>query len=262
MTRFLLILLLCLPSLTMAQSADYGTVRLLNGWKTSDGSYQIALEFNLNPGWKTYWRAPGSAGLPPLFDWQGSGNIESIDISWPTPEVFDTAGFRSIGYKGTLVLPIRITPQQGGPVRVALNLQFGVCSDICVPAEAFFLGRIDGQQEEGKAVIRAALRDAPDTGRAAGLRDISCRITPIDNGFSIEANLSLRRAMADPVVVIEYDDPDIWISESDVTAHGRQLTAMADLRDFGQGALIINRNALRVTVLDSGGAFEVQGCPG
>lgn len=262
MIRFLMILLLGLPSLVMAQNADYGSVRLLNGWKTSDGSYQIALSFDLNPGWKTYWRAPGSAGLPPLFDWQGSGNIEGIEISWPTPEVFDTAGLRSIGYKETLILPIRITPQQGGPVRVALNLQFGVCSNICVPAEASFLVRVDGQQEEGKAAIRAALRNAPDSGNAAVLRGISCRITPNGNGFSIEANLSLRLPMTDPVVVIEYDDPDIWISESDVTNQGRELTASADLRDFGEGALIINRNSLRVTVLDSGRAFEVQGCPG
>ena len=36
------------------------------------GTYLGALRLTLKDGWKTYWRAPGDAGIPPQFDWNGS----------------------------------------------------------------------------------------------------------------------------------------------------------------------------------------------
>ncbi len=65
MLKYLLAALL-LPVAALAQNLDYGSVKLLKGWQAEDGSYQVALEFTLNEGWKTYWRTPGPAGLPPI----------------------------------------------------------------------------------------------------------------------------------------------------------------------------------------------------
>ncbi|MBL4806693.1 MAG: hypothetical protein JKY31_05305 [Rhodobacteraceae bacterium] len=262
MLRILVFLGALLPNVVLAQMSDYGTVRLLKGWQLPDGSYQMALEFDLNPGWKTYWRAPGSGGLPPLLEWDGSQNIAGVAISWPTPEVFETSGVQSIGYKGGLVLPIRITPVVAGPVRVALNLQFGVCSDICIPAEAVFQTRLNGQVEEGKTAIQAALNDVPQSGRAAGLRDISCRIEPVDDRYEITANLRFARGFRNPVTVIEYDSADIWITETNSVTSGRTLTAAAGMSFYGSGPMFLNRDALRITVLEGNRAVEIQGCPG
>ena len=30
---------------------------------------RAGLQFELQPGWKIYWRAPGDAGYPPKIDW-------------------------------------------------------------------------------------------------------------------------------------------------------------------------------------------------
>lgn len=46
--------------------------QLLPGWETADGHRVAALKLVLEPGWKTYWRSPGDAGVPPVFDWSGS----------------------------------------------------------------------------------------------------------------------------------------------------------------------------------------------
>ena len=262
MLRILTVLAMLLPVNLAAQSADYGDVRLLQGWQLADGSYQMALEFDLNPGWKTYWRAPGSGGLPPLLQWNGSRNIGSISIAWPTPEIFETAGIQAIGYKDTLILPVRITPEIAGPVRVALNLQFGVCSDICIPAEAAFLARLDGQQIEGKAKIETALRDTPATGRRAGLRNITCKIEPLGNDFEITAQLGFAKGFRNPVTVIEYDSTDVWITETNTETAGRSITAVAGLSWYGSGPMVLNRDTIRVTVLGENRAIEVQGCPG
>ena len=39
----------------------------------------------LAEGWKTYWRMPGDAGVPPLFDWAGSTNVATIKVLYPGP---------------------------------------------------------------------------------------------------------------------------------------------------------------------------------
>lgn len=43
----------------------------------------------------------------------------------------------SIGYKDWVVLPVRIVPADPNqPLRLELDFSFGVCRDICIPAEA------------------------------------------------------------------------------------------------------------------------------
>ena len=94
--------------------SDHVSVRLLSGWQQADGSHLAGLELRLAKGWKTYWRSPGDAGVPPLFSWDGSGNVASVDVIWPRPEVFYQNGLRSIGYSDHVVLPLRIQPKGDG----------------------------------------------------------------------------------------------------------------------------------------------------
>ena len=261
MLKTLLILLL-LPVAGFAQSTDYGTVKLLRGSQLADGSYQAALEFKLNPGWKTYWRTPGPAGLPPVFDWTGSDNIAEISMSWPTPEVIDQSGMITLGYHGGFVLPIRFTPEADGPVRLAMNLNFGVCSDICVPAQAVFLARLDGRREEGVAQIEAALLKQPQGLEAAGLESISCAVSPQGTGYEITADLGFAEAIDAPFTVIEYGTQEIWIDMAESTSSGKAIQATAPLRYYGSGALDMDMSALTVSVFGSNRAVEIQGCPG
>ena len=62
-------------------------VSLVSGGKV-DGFWQAGILIELEPEWKTYWRVPGDAGIPPQFDWAGSVNMETIDVSFPTPSRF------------------------------------------------------------------------------------------------------------------------------------------------------------------------------
>ncbi|MFU8777594.1 MAG: protein-disulfide reductase DsbD domain-containing protein, partial [Roseovarius sp.] len=113
---------------------DVVAVSILNGWQMADGSHMAALKFELAEGWKTYWRAPGEAGIPPQFDWRGSGNLAQAAPEWPTPKQTVTNGMRTIGYEHVLVLPLRVTPERAGqPVTLSVDMEIGVCSDICVP---------------------------------------------------------------------------------------------------------------------------------
>lgn len=96
------------------------------------------LEIALDPGWKTYWRTPGGAvGVPPSFDFKGSLNLKSATVLFPSPKRFKDAGETSIGYLDDVVFPIRIVPADPSqPVTLKLTAFYGVCKDICVPADA------------------------------------------------------------------------------------------------------------------------------
>ena len=98
---------------------------------------RLGLEFELAPGWKTYWRSPGEGGLPPALDWAGSDNLGKASLYWPAPERFTILGIDSVGYEDRLLLPMDVeVPQPGEPVRVALRVDYLTCSDICVPQGA------------------------------------------------------------------------------------------------------------------------------
>ena len=151
---------LALPA--FAQGVDQIVqLEVLDGGASDDGTYQGALRLTLQDGWKTYWRAPGDAGIPPEFDWGGSGNVADVSITWPAPSVFDQNGLQSIGYEDQLVLPVQITPKNPAkPVRLRGEMDLGVCKDVCVPGRLDIDHTLDADAGRHPA-IAAALAQRP-----------------------------------------------------------------------------------------------------
>jgi DsbC/DsbD-like thiol-disulfide interchange protein len=119
----------------------HGSTRLIAGAapRSSDpAQLRAGVEIRLDPGWKTYWRYPGDSGVPPTLDFAGSQNIKSVTTQWPAPERFsDGGGGYSIGYRGDIILPLRIVASDAGkPSLLRLKLGYAVCGKLCVPAQA------------------------------------------------------------------------------------------------------------------------------
>src|SRR5712692_8053361 len=75
------------------QRDGHSAVRLLAGSRS--GAVLLGgIAFQLEPGWKTYWRTPGDSGVPPRFDFSKSENIEAVTVLWPAPTKFDDGGGR------------------------------------------------------------------------------------------------------------------------------------------------------------------------
>jgi DsbC/DsbD-like thiol-disulfide interchange protein len=113
--------------------------RLLAGVVEAGGRRLVAgVEIRMAPGWKTYWRMPGdSGGVPPHLDWTGSANLAASELHFPAPGRLKDASGDAIGYKDSVVLPIEITASDPAkPVELRLALEYGICREICVPAEA------------------------------------------------------------------------------------------------------------------------------
>ncbi|WP_072394999.1 protein-disulfide reductase DsbD domain-containing protein [Hyphomicrobium sp. CS1GBMeth3] len=117
---------------------DNAKVRLFAGRASDSNALYAFVEIVLAPGWKTYWRTPGDAGgLPPTFDWSKSRNLAAADVAFPAPRRFTDRSGNTIGYDGTVVLPVALKPQDlTQPISLVLGLHYGICKDICIPAEA------------------------------------------------------------------------------------------------------------------------------
>jgi len=132
-------------------------VRLIAGTPRGNGTAAIrhaGVEIHLAPGWKTYWRYPGDAGVPPRFDFSSSRNLKSASVRYPAPHRLSDESGTSIGYKGDVVFPLDVTPQDAGkPVVLALKIDYAVCEKICVPAEGKAELTLSGQPSAEYAAL-------------------------------------------------------------------------------------------------------------
>lgn len=206
---------------------------------------------------------PGDAGIPPSFDWTGSKNLASASYEWPKPVVFDTDGIQTIGYSGTVVLPVRLVPRDpGAPLELSLGLFFGVCADICVPNQAETATTIaPDAPPEGRAEIEAALAARAESAAEAGVTRVTCTLAPAADGYEIAAEISF----ADPprpgqVAVLEAGQPDLWIGAATSRTEGRTVMARAPVGMPGQAGPMLERSGLRLTVLDAHRAVDIHGC--
>ena len=96
--------------------------------------FWLGVHFQMQPGWKIYWRSPGDAGFPPSLDWENSINLKNTKFLWPVPTRFQVLGLQTIGYKKEVIFPIIATvfdPKK--PLLLNAELNYLTCDEICIP---------------------------------------------------------------------------------------------------------------------------------
>ncbi len=247
--------LVFLASPVFAQTANL-PVRgdLLPGWREADGSHMAGLSLDLEPGWKTYWRAPGSGGIPPRFNWSGSQNLAHVEVRYPVPKVMDQNGIRAIGYDRDVILPLIVTARDASkPVRIRAEVEIGVCEEVCIPMTLRLAVTLPakGAYDAG---IGASLERQPIRGGR-----FACKIAPISDGLRFQAHTKEARFKAD-IAVIETDDPNVWVSESETTQQGGTVVAEVEMVPPNAQPFALSRSTVRMTLIGDGRAIEMRGC--
>lgn len=258
------------PGIAALGGASFGPaaaapqMQLVPGWRTPEGARVAAIEIRLAPGWHTYWRVPGEAGIPPSFDWSASTNLAAVTYEWPRPELFETSGMQTFGYEQRLVLPVRLKPvDPAAPIELALAAAFGVCSDICIAAEArAALTLLPDAPEAGRDEIEAALAERLRSAAEAGVVRATCAMAPGAGGDEIVATVTFAHpAEPDQIAVIEPGRPDVWIGMPESRVDGRTLTASAPMEVVGAAAgTMLARDEVRLTLLGDDEAVDIRGC--
>lgn len=251
-------------SLALAQ--DYDAIldaTLLQGWRLPDGSHMAAVRLDLQPGWHTYWRAPGDAGIPPTFDMTGSGNLKTAQVIWPRPEVYRANGLRSIVYLDQVVLPLKVIPKRkGANITLTAEINIGICKDICIPQTLNISATLPATHKKPDPRIAASLMDVPFSGKEAGVKNVTCSISPSKDGIHLTTSFTLPRVGKREAVAIETANPLLWVAEPDIARKGNQVTARTEIQHVEGAAFMINRSGIRITVLGETKAVDIRGCKG
>ena len=153
MTR-LIAVVLSIVVVTLAGAVTAGAAEDSSDWVANQytssrlfvGSYDAGRQVihmgwhvKLRDGWKTYWRTPGEAGMPPAWQWNNVGPLKEIKVLWPAPERITAFGYESNIYHDEIILPIDVfLTGGGGPVKLSLAVNYMICKDVCIPLEASY----------------------------------------------------------------------------------------------------------------------------
>jgi len=178
-----------------ASSTDWfetegGRVRLVTtGLPDAQGRLTGVLDIALLPGWKTYWRDPGDAGVPPTLDITRSADLSAVEILYPAPGRHDEGDFTWAGYDRPVALPVTFQAAQvGSPVQIDADAFLGICETICIPVKAEFVldPASDPDNEDDRAVVEAALSALP----APASADFGARVVShADGRLVVEAHV-------------------------------------------------------------------------
>ena len=100
----------------------------------------VALRITMDPGWHTYWTNPGDAGLPLDAVWTLPTGVTVSALRFPTPSLLPLPPLMSYGYEREVLVLADVTVASTVPIGTTLTLavdtEFLVCADVCLPASA------------------------------------------------------------------------------------------------------------------------------
>lgn len=211
---------------------------------------RAALDVKLAPGWKTYWRAPGDAGLPPAFEWKGSANFADATIDYPPPRRHSVLGVDTIGYEDRVVFPLRIKPAQpGAAMNLDVRAHLLVCADICVPEKFdLTLGLPAGAAvpSPDANLVARAFSSVPGDGRAVGLRLESLEA----KGIFIRAVVAADPPLNAPDLFVESPGGEAFAKPVLAPLDGGRMEMRLNVTDVVIDKLDLAGAALRVTLVD------------
>lgn len=199
------------------ESTPYSRARIISGGPVFEGSsagsgdakWQIGLQIKLDSGWKTYWRMPGDAGVPPRFDWSRSENVGDVSLEWPAPGRYSDEYATTIGYTDEVVFPIVITRKdQSAPAIVRVDLDYAVCKNICIPAHATLAINLASESTvhvENQMLINAFRQRVPRPASSREAEMASVSLTGEGDGARLVIDLKIRDGAppATPKIFVE-----------------------------------------------------------
>jgi thiol:disulfide interchange protein len=102
--------------------------------------FTVGLLLRMAPGWHTYWKFSGDAGLPTELKWKLPPGWKIGDIQWPIPlKTIDPGDIETYGYENEVLLMQEITPPSKvdqSSAKLSTEANWLVCEKICIPGSA------------------------------------------------------------------------------------------------------------------------------
>ncbi|MFA6916073.1 MAG: thioredoxin family protein [Parachlamydiales bacterium] len=104
-------------------------------------NFTVAIAFDVQDPWHCYWQNPGDVGMGAQLQWILPPGYTVTEVTWPTPDRFETEGQIGFGYAKPFALLAEInvpdTVKAGDVSAITAEVQWVACSDqMCLPGSA------------------------------------------------------------------------------------------------------------------------------
>ena len=130
-----------LPSINSSAAVHHTQAQLLFSADTAKAGETVlaGVRLTMDPGWHTYWKNPGDAGLATTIKWQLPAGVSAGEIQWPLPEKIPPAEVTTYGYVNEVMLlvPLKIESNvPPGALDIKAKVSWLECKETCIPAGA------------------------------------------------------------------------------------------------------------------------------
>jgi thiol:disulfide interchange protein len=130
-----------LSSFGVSPAAHHTQAKLILSADTAKPGDTIlaGVDLKMEPGWHTYWKNPGAAGMATEIKWQLPPGVTAGEIQWPLPKKLPPAEVTTYGYEDEvmLIVPLKIETNSNlpeGQVTLKANVSWLECKEVCIPA--------------------------------------------------------------------------------------------------------------------------------
>lgn len=174
----------------------------LQSFSFENHSY-IAISFENFPGWHTYWKNPGDAGLAVKNQFMVNGKeVKFSEEEWPAPKRFIENGTQwAYGYIGSYTLFYRLEKSDLNKLagkKIDLNSTWLVCKHICIPGQKLSSFKISGSK---------IVSDTADLMKSLPESELSSRFVNLPKIASIPdyLDIKLMKGSKDKSLIISYE---------------------------------------------------------
>ena len=183
-------------------------LRLISPYsQNSSKNITIGLEYQMQPGWKTYWKSPGDGGFAQNISWENSSNISDVKILWPTPIKFEILGLTSLGYQDNVTFPLKIEIEnEFQDINLDLHVNYLICKEICIPGDArIFLDIPAGEKKinDNYFDVEQALSKLPEKDFSRTyLKNINANVLEGENLSTIRLQIESEKIFFNPEIFL------------------------------------------------------------
>lgn len=240
----------------------FGDISIIDNLIYQDDAIIFGLQINLKEGWKSYWRYAGTNGLPTIIRINGNNDLEKYTVLWPSPEVEENDYGISLIYKGEIIIPIIIQKTKAGyPSKVDLNLELGVCKEICIPVEKQLTFEINAQNRSfSEGILTSALSQLPKDNLQLGLEPLICSTNINNNQLILDFSAKAPFAFDSSWALLEYNGKLLVIKKTKEIKQTQEITLKAELEVSKIQGIIVDRSKFVLHLISKDEAIIFTGC--
>ncbi len=249
----------------MAKSSDWSVseaskLRIISAYSQNNTKdLLLGLEYQMEPGWKTYWKSPGDGGFAQSISWNNSSNVKNVNVLWPTPVEFEILGLKSLGYQNNVIFPIEVEVEdETQNTFLTLHVSFLICKDICIPGDArLFLEIPSGEKKltDKYFDLEQALSFVPEENfNSSYIKKINANVFKNNQFSTIQINVESDKSFYNPNIFLHtpFGLP-VVISSINYSSNNKLITAEFN---YDNNLISDKKFTLEVIIQDKNHNFE------